>query len=129
MARLDELDPSAPFSFRAVSDLVAWNDGADWHVFDAYCPHLARMGVGGRVEDGCLVCPFPLISSFLGKNIDWFAPRFMSYCRELFAEVHCCRNDEPSGSLFVLLSIFRFHGYRNNWLRLYDTTGDSLRRE
>jgi phenylpropionate dioxygenase-like ring-hydroxylating dioxygenase large terminal subunit len=28
-------------------------------VFDAYCPHLgAHLGVGGRVEDGCLVCPF-----------------------------------------------------------------------
>jgi nitrite reductase/ring-hydroxylating ferredoxin subunit len=60
VARLDELDASTPYSFRAVErDLVAWNDGADWHVFDAYCPHLgAHLGVGGRVADGCLVCPF-----------------------------------------------------------------------
>ena len=60
VARLDELDPVAVTSFRAVGrDLVAWHDGTDWHVFDAYCPHLgAHLGVGGRVEDGCLVCPF-----------------------------------------------------------------------
>ena len=60
VARIDEIDASVPFSFRAVErDLVAWNDGIEWHVFDAYCPHLgAHFGVGGRVEDGCLVCPF-----------------------------------------------------------------------
>jgi nitrite reductase/ring-hydroxylating ferredoxin subunit len=60
VARLDELDPAVVTRFRAVGrDLVAWNDGTDWHVFDAYCPHLgAHLGVGGRVEDGCLVCPF-----------------------------------------------------------------------
>ena len=60
VARVDELDPAVVTRFRAVErDLVVWNDGADWHVFDAYCPHLgAHLGVGGRVEDGCLVCPF-----------------------------------------------------------------------
>ena len=37
---------------------MVWRDG-DHRVFDAYCPHLgAHLGVGGRVEDGCLVCPF-----------------------------------------------------------------------
>ena len=46
--------------FRAVGrDLVLWRDGDEHHVFDAYCPHLgAHLGVGGRVVDGCLVCPF-----------------------------------------------------------------------
>jgi len=60
VARIDELDPTEVTRFRAVGrDLVAWHDGTDWHVFDAYCPHLgAHFGVGGRVEDGCLVCPF-----------------------------------------------------------------------
>lgn len=41
-------------------ELVAWRgeDGAP-HVFDAHCPHLgAHLGVGGRVEDGALRCPF-----------------------------------------------------------------------
>jgi nitrite reductase/ring-hydroxylating ferredoxin subunit len=44
-------------------DLVVWRDDAGpepaFRVFDAYCPHLgAHLGVGGRVSDGCLVCPF-----------------------------------------------------------------------
>src|SRR5678809_465596 len=33
-------------------------DGAP-HLFDAHCPHLgAHLGVGGRVVDGTLQCPF-----------------------------------------------------------------------
>jgi nitrite reductase/ring-hydroxylating ferredoxin subunit len=41
-------------------DLVLYRgeDGAP-HVLDAYCPHLgAHLAVGGRVEEGCLRCPF-----------------------------------------------------------------------
>jgi len=40
--------------------LVAWRDGDGvLHVQDAFCPHLgAHLGHGGRVEKGCLVCPF-----------------------------------------------------------------------
>lgn len=40
-------------------ELVAWHDGEAYRVADAFCPHLgAHLGVGGRVDDGCLVCPF-----------------------------------------------------------------------
>lgn len=48
------------WSFQAVgTELVAWHDGTQFRVADAFCPHLgAHLGVGGRVDDGCLVCPF-----------------------------------------------------------------------
>jgi phenylpropionate dioxygenase-like ring-hydroxylating dioxygenase large terminal subunit len=41
-------------------DLVAWRDGDGVaRVHDAVCPHLgAHLGVGGRVEQGCIRCPF-----------------------------------------------------------------------
>lgn len=60
VGRLDELTTEPVSSLRAVGrDLVLWRDGDDFRLFDAYCPHLgAHLGVGGRVEDGCLVCPF-----------------------------------------------------------------------
>ena len=43
-------------------EIIAWSDG-EGHicVAEAYCPHLgSHLGptVGGRVRDGCLVCPF-----------------------------------------------------------------------
>jgi nitrite reductase/ring-hydroxylating ferredoxin subunit len=63
VGRLDEL-PDAPVATVRYhdTDLVVWRDeggDGDYHVFDAYCPHLgAHLGVGGRVDDGCLVCPF-----------------------------------------------------------------------
>lgn len=58
--RVDELPAEPVSTVRYVGqELVLWRDGDDHHVFDAYCPHLgAHLGVGGRVEDGCLVCPF-----------------------------------------------------------------------
>ena len=58
--RVDEMaaEPVATVHYHG-KDLVAWRDGDGVHVFDAHCPHLgAHLGVGGRVEDGCLVCPF-----------------------------------------------------------------------
>ena len=66
VGRLDELPDEPVSSLRAQgTDLVLWRDdtaGDDesaWRVFDAYCPHLgAHLGVGGRVDGGCLVCPF-----------------------------------------------------------------------
>ncbi len=60
VGRLDELDGDEVTPVRAAGrDLVVWRDGSDWQVFDAYCPHLgAHLGYGGRVQDGCLVCPF-----------------------------------------------------------------------
>jgi len=60
VGRLDELPAEAVSPLRAFGrDLVLWRDGDDHHVFDAYCPHLgAHFGHGGRVEAGCLVCPF-----------------------------------------------------------------------
>jgi phenylpropionate dioxygenase-like ring-hydroxylating dioxygenase large terminal subunit len=62
--RLDELPDEPVTTVRYHDkDLVVWRDDAGaepaFRVFDAYCPHLgAHLGVGGRVEDGCLVCPF-----------------------------------------------------------------------
>ncbi len=48
------------WAFRAVGrEMIAWHDGGSYRVADAFCPHLgAHLGVGGRVDDGCLVCPF-----------------------------------------------------------------------
>lgn len=60
VGRVDELpdEPVAPV--RAFDrDLVLWRDDDGHHLADAHCPHLgAHLGHGGRVEDGCLVCPF-----------------------------------------------------------------------
>src|SRR5687768_3549653 len=41
-------------------DLVLYRGtGGEAHIMDAHCPHLgAHLGVGGRVEDDCIVCPF-----------------------------------------------------------------------
>jgi phenylpropionate dioxygenase-like ring-hydroxylating dioxygenase large terminal subunit len=42
-------------------ELIAFRTPDDGrpHVMDAHCPHLgAHIGVGGRVEDRCVVCPF-----------------------------------------------------------------------
>lgn len=52
--------PGEVLSLQAVGrELVAWHDGTTYRVADAFCPHLgAHLGVGGRVDDGCLVCPF-----------------------------------------------------------------------
>lgn len=64
VGRLDELPDEPVTSVRYQdTDLVVWRDDAGgepaYRVFDAYCPHLgAHLGVGGRVDDGCLVCPF-----------------------------------------------------------------------
>lgn len=56
---LDSL-PDTPISeHRLVGrDLVLWRDGDDFHLFDAYCPHLGAHLGDGRIEDGCIVCPF-----------------------------------------------------------------------
>ncbi|MCA9706055.1 MAG: Rieske 2Fe-2S domain-containing protein [Myxococcales bacterium] len=47
------------FSFMG-HDLIAFRDAAgEAHVLDATCPHFgAHRGVGGRVVDGCVRCPF-----------------------------------------------------------------------
>ena len=60
LGRLDDLSNEPVSRARAMGqDLVIWRDGGNINVFDAYCPHLgAHFAVGGRVEDGCLVCPF-----------------------------------------------------------------------
>jgi len=60
VGRSDEL-PVEPVSTHHLfgRELVLWQDGGERHLVDAVCPHLgAHLGVGGRVEDGCLVCPF-----------------------------------------------------------------------
>jgi len=70
LGRLDEL-PTAPVApaYAFGHDLVLWRDGADstYRASAAWCPHLgAHIGHGGRVEDGCLVCPFHEWSFDLG---------------------------------------------------------------
>jgi nitrite reductase/ring-hydroxylating ferredoxin subunit len=58
--RLDEL-PDTPITSTRLfgQDVIVWNDGAEHHVMSAICPHMgANISVGGRVNDGCLVCPF-----------------------------------------------------------------------
>ncbi len=52
---------------------MLWRDGdGQHHLADAWCPHLgAHLGHGGRVEDGCLVCPFHEWSyDTAGHNVD-----------------------------------------------------------
>src|SRR5687768_10820319 len=41
-------------------ELIAFRtDDGDVQVMEAHCPHLgAHIGVGGRVEGSCVVCPF-----------------------------------------------------------------------
>ncbi len=53
-------------------ELVAWRQGDAVHLNDAYCPHLgAHLGVGGRVVDDCLVCPFhEWTFDAEGRNVD-----------------------------------------------------------
>ena len=60
VARLDELSDEPVTSLRLFGqDIVVWTDGTDHHVMTAICPHMgAHIGVGGRVENGCVVCPF-----------------------------------------------------------------------
>jgi nitrite reductase/ring-hydroxylating ferredoxin subunit len=60
VGRLDEL-PLDPVSTHQLfgRSLVLWQSDGERHLVDSVCPHLgAHLGVGGRVEDGCLVCPF-----------------------------------------------------------------------
>jgi nitrite reductase/ring-hydroxylating ferredoxin subunit len=73
LGRLDELPTDAVAPIRAFGrDLVLWRTQAGFHVADAYCPHLgAHLGYGGRVDDGCLVCPFHEWSfDAMGINVD-----------------------------------------------------------
>ncbi|MCK9926327.1 Rieske 2Fe-2S domain-containing protein [Frankia sp. Mgl5] len=61
VAAASELEPGRTKSlFYFGKDLVLFRgtDGTP-HLLDAYCPHLgANLGVGGRVVDGSLQCPF-----------------------------------------------------------------------
>lgn len=59
IARLDELTDEVVTHEYFGRQLVVWSDGDEHHVVDATCPHLgAHLGVGGHVDDRCLVCPF-----------------------------------------------------------------------
>ena len=73
MGRTDELPADEVSPVRAFGqDLVLWRSGDDWHLSEAWCPHLgAHLGHGGRVSEGCLVCPFHEWSfDAAGTNID-----------------------------------------------------------
>ena len=57
----DEFPPGKVVALRYFGeDLVAWRtDDGRLVVMDAYCPHMgAHLGVGGRVDGDCIVCPF-----------------------------------------------------------------------
>ena len=61
LGRVDELPDDDVTRLTAFGrELVLWRGpGGVRHLADAFCPHLgAHLGVGGRVDDGCLVCPF-----------------------------------------------------------------------
>jgi phenylpropionate dioxygenase-like ring-hydroxylating dioxygenase large terminal subunit len=60
LGRVDELPGTPVVPLEAFGlQLVLWHDGDTYHVTEAWCPHLgAHIGYGGRVEAGCLVCPF-----------------------------------------------------------------------
>ena len=61
LGRLDELPRAEVSPLYAFGEaLVLWRDGEGQHrLANAWCPHLgAHLGYGGRVEEGCLVCPF-----------------------------------------------------------------------
>ena len=73
LGRLDELPEQDVAPMRAFGrDLVLWRTPDAFLVADAYCPHLgAHLGYGGRVDDGCLVCPFHGWSfDAAGTNVD-----------------------------------------------------------
>jgi nitrite reductase/ring-hydroxylating ferredoxin subunit len=73
LGRTDELPDEAVAPLEAFdADLVLWRDGEDLNLADAWCPHLgAHLGHGGRVDDGCLVCPFHEWSfDAEGANVD-----------------------------------------------------------
>ena len=57
----DDLQPGevTPLKYWA-RELVLWRDhDGEYHLQDAYCPHLgAHLGVGGKVEGATLECPF-----------------------------------------------------------------------
>jgi phenylpropionate dioxygenase-like ring-hydroxylating dioxygenase large terminal subunit len=57
----NDLSPGSATAVRYWStDLVLWRDeGGEYHLQDAYCPHLgAHLGVGGHVRGSELECPF-----------------------------------------------------------------------
>lgn len=60
VARVDEVPEGAVLPLRFFGrKLAAWRDGDSFFVSGAICPHMgAHLGVGGRVQDGCVVCPF-----------------------------------------------------------------------
>jgi len=61
VAYADDLAPGEVTAIRYWStDLVLWRDDAgEYHLQDAYCPHLgAHLGVGGKVQGATLECPF-----------------------------------------------------------------------
>src|SRR4051812_28747309 len=60
LGRVDELPAEEVAPLEAFGmELVLWRDGGAHHLAEAWCPHLgAHIGYGGRVDDGCVVCPF-----------------------------------------------------------------------
>lgn len=61
VAEARQLDPGQHLVLRVFDSDVVLFRGTDGvpHLVDAYCAHLgAHLGVGGRVEDGCIRCPF-----------------------------------------------------------------------
>jgi 3-ketosteroid 9alpha-monooxygenase subunit A len=60
LALTPELDSEiTPLSVGARALMVVRDDADRVRVFDAYCPHRgAHLGYGGKLVDGCVICPF-----------------------------------------------------------------------
>jgi phenylpropionate dioxygenase-like ring-hydroxylating dioxygenase large terminal subunit len=59
MGRSSDLDTTAPLSARLLGeDLVLWRDGNRIMAWQDLCVHRGTRLSLGRVEDGCLICPY-----------------------------------------------------------------------
>ena len=60
VAFADDLRPSELTTLSYFGrDLIGFRTDDGVHVMEAHCPHLgAHIGVGGRIEEACVVCPF-----------------------------------------------------------------------
>jgi len=59
VARVPDLGIDAPHATRLLGvDLVVWREKEAVHVWDDLCIHRGAKLSGGRIKDGCLMCPY-----------------------------------------------------------------------